>query len=576
MPNRIIILIFSSILICGCANRINDERLTYIAGIVSYRPNDALSMLDSIKYDGLSDHDRHFFDFLSIKANDKAYVRHESDSLILDVIDYYSSHNKDNIYPEALYYGGRVFSDLGDLPTALRYFHEALNLLPENAVDYDLRCRILSQTGRLLNKLRLYKEAAPYIESSIDISRNTNDTIGEVYDLQLLGTIYQRAHDFTKADSCFHCALWKSRNMPTAHRAKSSMYISEVKYRIGQIDSALIYVRHTPDSVNAIARNSALSIAADIYYTAGILDTAYMYAYELVNSPDPTNKRTGYWILLTPELRVKIHPDSVNNYLSEYLLIQESYYNDNENQLAIMQQSYHNYQIHEQKRHKAELSNITLRQWLLGISSIVFLLVILVLFLKIRNANARLALHSALEKIELLRQYIDKKEISRSESNKKQIDTYGIAADQIEIRESTASLRDQLRRSLYDLYSMGGNDCKVASEILDSDIYLTLVRMISNSETLADDSSFWKDIEDMVLGSSPDFLRNLRLLVGGKLSSYDIHTALLIKCGIQPAQMSKLLNRTKGTISSRRESLCMRVFDKKMGTKVIDGIIRLL
>lgn len=79
-------------------------------------------MLDSIKYDGLSDHDRHFFDFLSIKANDKAYVRHESDSLILDVIDYYSSHNKDNIYPEALYYGGRVFSDLGDLPTALRYF----------------------------------------------------------------------------------------------------------------------------------------------------------------------------------------------------------------------------------------------------------------------------------------------------------------------------------------------------------------------------------------------------------------------------------------------------------------------
>lgn len=56
MPNRIIILIFSSILICGCANRINDERLTYIAGIVSYRPNDALSMLDSIKYDGLSDH----------------------------------------------------------------------------------------------------------------------------------------------------------------------------------------------------------------------------------------------------------------------------------------------------------------------------------------------------------------------------------------------------------------------------------------------------------------------------------------------------------------------------------------
>ncbi len=279
-------------------------------------------MLDTISCGKLSEADRHFYDFLSIKARDKAYIRHQSDSLILDVMDYYSSHGDGNMHAEALYYGGRVYSDLGDLPNALRYFHDALDELPEDTEDLDLRSRILSQTGRLLNKLRLYDEAIPYIESSIGLDRRMNDTKNEVYDLQLLGRIYLKTHDLTRADSCFRSALSKSKNLPVSHRAKSSMYIADVKYRMGDLDSALMYVRCTPDLVSSVARNSALAVADNIYYAAGILDTAYIYARELVGSSDPTNKRTGYRILLFPELRGRTHPDTLNRYLSEYLLLQ--------------------------------------------------------------------------------------------------------------------------------------------------------------------------------------------------------------------------------------------------------------
>ncbi|MDE6768541.1 MAG: hypothetical protein K2J78_02320, partial [Muribaculaceae bacterium] len=103
-----------------------------IAEIVSDHPNDALTRLSSINPDSLSEADRHYFDFLSIKAKDKAYITHTSDSLIRDVIDYASSHQKEGYYTEALYYGGRVYSDLGDYPTALQYFQETLDLLPED------------------------------------------------------------------------------------------------------------------------------------------------------------------------------------------------------------------------------------------------------------------------------------------------------------------------------------------------------------------------------------------------------------------------------------------------------------
>ena len=109
---RYSILIPLILLIFGCSESSHDRRLVHIAEIVSDEPEEALSCLDSICPDDLAEADRHYYDLLSIKANDKAYIDHTSDSLILDVLDYYASPDKEN-YPEALYYGGRVYSDLG-------------------------------------------------------------------------------------------------------------------------------------------------------------------------------------------------------------------------------------------------------------------------------------------------------------------------------------------------------------------------------------------------------------------------------------------------------------------------------
>ena len=100
-------------IVSACSGSPDDSRLLAISGIVSDKPEEALAALDSIDPNGLSEPNRHFYDFLSIKAKDKAYVTHTSDSLILNVIDYYSRHKDSGLYPEALYYGGRVYRDIG-------------------------------------------------------------------------------------------------------------------------------------------------------------------------------------------------------------------------------------------------------------------------------------------------------------------------------------------------------------------------------------------------------------------------------------------------------------------------------
>jgi hypothetical protein len=108
------ILFFFSL---GCSNIKHDNRLTSIADIVDDSPFSAIEALDSIDHTSLNTSDRHYYDFLSIKARDKAYITHTSDSLILDVIEYYADHQTEGLYAESLYYGGRVYSDMGASPS---------------------------------------------------------------------------------------------------------------------------------------------------------------------------------------------------------------------------------------------------------------------------------------------------------------------------------------------------------------------------------------------------------------------------------------------------------------------------
>ena len=105
MRSLFYIFLLMLILSIGCRRHGNiAESLEIIGNLCDTDPLLAVSMLDSIDSLPMSGSQRHLFDFLTVKSRDKAYIRHTSDSLILDVIDYYSSRNNKALYAEALYY----------------------------------------------------------------------------------------------------------------------------------------------------------------------------------------------------------------------------------------------------------------------------------------------------------------------------------------------------------------------------------------------------------------------------------------------------------------------------------------
>ncbi|WP_305036649.1 tetratricopeptide repeat protein, partial [Paramuribaculum intestinale] len=153
--NRTLLLIITTIAIiaCGCTRQQpSDPRLQRLTLSVDTGPQAAIDSLAAIDPATLGDYDRHYYNFLTVKARDKAYIVHTSDSLILDVINHFGRSPK---MAEALYYAGRVYSDLGDYPTALRYFHDALDRISDDPEDNNiLRASIASQTARLMLNLR--------------------------------------------------------------------------------------------------------------------------------------------------------------------------------------------------------------------------------------------------------------------------------------------------------------------------------------------------------------------------------------------------------------------------------------
>ena len=584
--------------IFGCTSDPTDRRLLDISENVSKSPEMMLVKLDSIDIKSLKNTDKYFYTLLQIKANDKAYVRHTSDSAILRIINYYSRHKQSEYYPEALYYGGRVYSDIGDAPTALKYFQDALDALPDNA-DKGFRATVLSQTGRILNSLRLYNEAARYLKDALLLRCADSDSIKQMNDIILLGAIYMHAKEFGSADSCFHLAKNIARNVSPNDTTITNMYIAGNELYSGNVKNALDLIRTVVRHVPEKRQDLIYAYACQIYLEAGIRDSAYIYATKLINSHNIDYKKNGYSFLLSPELRDFSTPDSLLSYTLDYKEVLEKYLDRHDAQQVSLQTSYYNYQKHERERKKAEEK--MKRYMHIAGTSIIVIVVLLIVLMYQRNRRLHILLqyHRTLEDISLLKNvlYSEKqdnepnklptqdscsKKIWNRESPIKHNENDRLLQNKNELEKLSEEeleknkLRSRLKEELLTLQKSGQSKKGVPEAIIDSFVYRRLQEHLKLEKRINDTDELWKDIEGLVLNISPEFKSRLYLLAGDRLKEDAYHMALLIRCGITPTELTILIGRSKGAISSRRGYICQMIFGQKLGAKVMDDIIRLL
>ena len=595
MQMKALIYLFCAVMfvLSGCSGSPEDPRLLEIAEKVSACPDEMLERLDSMDTGSMKESDRYFHALMRIKAQDKAYVVHTSDSVILRVIDYYSRHKGSGHYPEALYYGGRVYSDIGDAPTALRYFQAALEALPEGKDD-NLRSRIYSQMGSLLNSLRLYKEAGSFIKEVIGIEMADGDSVNLMRDTQLLGAVYMHSKDYDLADSCFRNAREIAVGISHSDTVIHDMYMSGTELYRGNIREALKRIRVVLKNLSGKQRDIVYAYASQIYLEAGIRDTAYLFAEKLIRSDRNDYIKVGFSMLLSPELRKYSSQDSLLSYSLAYKKSLDEYLDRHDAEQATIQTSLYNYQTHERGRKKAEETKRTY-MYVAGFFLIsVLALCVGILYLRNKKMKLKLDYHKSLEdigKLETLlssaegelvkyRKTIEEmeaeKHAKRSEPDVEAVDT--THKDSLSTRKETEEdpVRKELKERLLRLQKAGEAKKNDPEKILGTSVFDRLQDNIVNKIGLKEDDEVWSEIESSVLKLSPEFKTNLTLLVGGKTKVDVYHMALLVRCGFGPTDTGALLGRTKGAVSARRGYICEKIFGKKYGGKVMDDIINLL
>lgn len=583
---NVIAFIFSliALIISGCGPHRENGMLTKIESMQEEDPVSALDSLYAIDCNMLSEADRHYYDFLLVKLSDKSYIRHESDSLIMEVLEYESTHQANGRYPEALYYAGRVYSDMGDYPRALSYYQRALDAMEEESELSDLRARVSSQCGLLLTNMNLHSEAIPLVATSLEISRKTNDTLNLINDMQLLAGIYMQMGDYERSQELFRDADKLAGDKYNYHAAKSMMYLALIKHSMHQTDSALFYVRDIVGNVHPLVRGNARAISANIYLEAGMKDSAYMYARELIADEDSLSKEMGYNILFDPKLDDFLPPDSLRTFINDYHRLLNARFNKNNVALAITQQSIYNYDKHQKAKEKAETENSKLRtaiMWLVLTSLVMASVILLVIN---RNKSRIIRLQQTLSNVKALKLELEKRVASNPGNLHDSPEASG--DDMINTRKDVCigslnspkrkELRESLREELMEIYENNQGHIEIAPDILGSDAYRKFKEMADNGDMVNDSSPLWNELERVVLHTSPHFKDNLLLLTSGRVTVAETHTSLLIKCGFRPVDMKIILGKSNGAVISRRDTLGIKVFGKKMETKVINGIVRLL
>jgi len=183
----IIAILLTAGLLVGCGDRRTDQMLSSIDTLMNNHPDSALQILDSLKSEQphWSKSQRMRYDLLHLKAENKAYVPLNSDSIAKELVSYYDTWGNANERMMAHYLLGCVYRDKGDSPRAIDAYQKAVFQADTTAkdCDYYTLSYIYGQMADIYyNELLLSKSIEARKESS-HFAYLAKDTLNAIFSL---------------------------------------------------------------------------------------------------------------------------------------------------------------------------------------------------------------------------------------------------------------------------------------------------------------------------------------------------------------------------------------------------------
>ena len=563
--------------LCACGQDSYPSALLRADSLVSVAPDSTCALLarwaDSAAH--APERVRMYHALLTVKAADKAYAKHTSDSLVRQVVTYYEDGGDKSLLPEAYYYAGRVYRDLGDAPQALDYFERAADALPTQGQEV-LAGKIYSQTGTLFLYQRMYKEALEMFRRAYAYDVKAGDVRGQVFDLRDMGDAYQ---GLEKTDCALVC-IQKAYGLVSAggeaelvslvQGQRLSLYLQLQEY-----DSAEICLREAFKHVHKANRSGLYFKAAELYNYTGRLDSAIYYWKQLLNCGTIYAKEMAHFALAQVAMRRK-NMDKVLEHFVQYQWCNDSIRRLTNTETLRQMHSLYNYKLREKENQKLKAEKQQ-RQFVFyaALGTCVLLLTMAFGYVQYIRRK-RVELQQRLENANRVKEEAEQRSEHFIRENEQKI-----AALEQQLRESDAAHREQLKRQK-EMMEWENRQARAAMEkqrllketMVETDIRKELVARLSTSHigNRMLKEKDWPRIEREIEVCSPDFKEKLQTLYPD-YSEFEYHLCLLIRLGMRPVDMAELTAHTKESVTATRRRMYEKVFRKKGTPSDWDEII---
>ena len=569
---HLFLLCLSVLLLASCSSGRYPSAL-YVADSLSVAcPERAVALLDSLRpqMEQEGERVRMYYQLLCVKARDKAYLPHTSDSLVLEVLRYYEDKQDRRHLPEAYYYAGRVASDLGDAPQALDYFQRALDAMPEDGMTY-LRDRVVSQMGTLFSAQGLYAEALKMYKKSLQCSEELKDSVGVIYSLRDVAYAYWCLGQNDSVLPCYNRAhRWSVKWGTPELIGLINIQLADHYLEKGLYDSVRIYLPRDFTYLSGENRNAAYAINAYYYEALGRQDSATYYYTQLLNNGDVYAKALA--------ARYLMRQATLNHASKEVAVSQDTYlkYADSvqyltKTEVVARMHSLYNYQLRE--RENASLQKAYASQTRNLLFVLCCLVAALSAFLVYRQYQWRNRKILAARLDRLTRQ----KEQAEADSRLNRQEIHGLETELAQERQKSREAAAEYQKQLQDMRQSTDASCRLRKEqrtqIQNTDIYRLLEEKASSVQGKADvTAKEWQELERVIRTFDADFLPKLEGLPYSWKSSERL-LCLLLRVGFTPSQIGVLLGRPVQTITTMRRRLAERLLDNLKTPKGWDDFI---
>ena len=194
--NGLAVFMWIVFLLSACGGSEKDEwahpTLQEADSLVEDAPEKALSLLrkDSAAICGQGKAGVMGFRLLKTHAEDKLYITHLSDSIMQEVADYYARHGTPAQRAHAHYVLGRVYCDMRLSGSAISAFEKAIETRGEDNVTYLYKYKAASWLGTLYADKRLWQDALAVEKEAYGYAQKSGRIAPVVYILRDIGRLY--------------------------------------------------------------------------------------------------------------------------------------------------------------------------------------------------------------------------------------------------------------------------------------------------------------------------------------------------------------------------------------------------